>query len=108
MPYFRITIFLHHKRPAQGIKYCTNSNIDAVTNIVRAKAIKYYGNDVLDIEVAMLSNKSSAVKKLQQKQMKAREDKLFPDSIKDVKVARGRKEGHGLMPTLEQRNEKKE
>ena len=108
MPYFRITIFLRTRKPSTGIRYYGNTNIDAVTNIVRAKAIKYYGHEVLDIEVAMLSNKSSAVKKLQQKQMKAREDKLFPDSIKDVKVVRGRKDGHGLMPTLEQRKEKKD
>ena len=81
-----------------------------MTNIVRVKAIKYYGNDVLDIEVAMLSNKSSAVKRFQEKQFKATEDKkLFPDAIK-VGHVRGRKESHGaaVMPTLEQRKEKKE
>jgi len=105
MPYYRITILLNHKRPAQGIRFYTNTNIDAVTNIVRAQAAKYYGNDILDIEVAMLSNKSSAVKRLQEKKLKAREDKLFPD-VKVEKVVRGRKDGHGLMPTLSDRKEK--
>jgi len=108
MPYFRITIFLKYRKPSTGIRYYDNTNIDAVTNIVRVKAIKYYGHDVLDIEVAMLSNKSSAIKQLQQKLMKARENKkLFPDAIKVGQVT-GRKDGRGLMPTLEERKEKKD
>jgi len=60
MPYYRVTIFLKHREPANGIRYYDNSIIEAVTNICRAQAIKHFGHDVIDVEAAMLSNHCTA------------------------------------------------
>jgi hypothetical protein len=62
LPYYRITIWIEDKRLAQGIKHYDNSNIDWVTNHARMKAKEHYGDKILDIEAAMLSNHCSAVR----------------------------------------------
>ena len=68
MPYYRITIFLKHRRPSQGIKFYDNSNIDSVTTIARVKAQEYFGDrNVIEVEAAMLSNHCRAVKLYQEK-----------------------------------------
>ena len=85
MPYYRITIELSDKKPAQGIRHYDNPNIDAVTNIARVKANRYYGErNVIDVEAAMLSNHCKAVKKILADQQKRKEKRLFnatPDNI---------------------------
>ena len=74
---------LKHKSLSQGIRFYNNSNIDAVTNIARAKAKNYYGeHNVLDVEAAMLSNHSTAVREYQEKLQKARENKKLYGSSK--------------------------
>lgn len=54
----------------QGIRQHENSNIDYVTNVFRLKAVSSYGNKFVDIEVAMLSKNSTAVKSYLEKEMK--------------------------------------
>ena len=68
-------------RPAQGIKHYDNTNIDWVTNHARMKAKEHYGDKILDIEAAMLSNHCSAVRELQEQKRKAIENKKFPDNL---------------------------
>ena len=94
MPYYRITILLKSSKISQGIKYVNDSNIDAVTNIARVKARGYYGErSVLDVEAAMLSNHSTAVKLHIEKKKKARDRKNFIDGL--VEPAKKRSENHG-------------
>ena len=50
---------------ASGIKI--TSNIDAVTNIVRMRARESYGDNVVDVEAAQLSNHRIAVKRFQER-----------------------------------------
>ena len=94
MPYYRITILLKSSKVSQGIKYVNDSNIDAVTNIARVKAREHYGErSVLDVEAAMLSNHSTAVKRYIEKKKKARDRKQFVDGF--VEPAKRRSENHG-------------
>ncbi|MBA3283885.1 MAG: hypothetical protein H0U27_02335 [Nitrosopumilus sp.] len=107
MPYYRITIELRDKKPAQGIRHYDNQNIDAVTNIARVKATRHYGdNNVLDVEAAMLSNHCTAVKQYQAKQQKRKENKKFNDGIEsDLGTTKSRKSIYkGDIPTLGDRN----
>ena len=60
MLYYRVTIILKHRQPSIGIRYYDNSFIEAVTNIVRSQAIKHFGENVEDVEAAMLSNHRTA------------------------------------------------
>ena len=64
MPFYRITIWLKNKRkPVTGIRFIEQSNIDIV-NIQMQKQARIHYNDslIIDVEVAMLSKNSSAVK----------------------------------------------
>ena len=67
MPFYRITIWLKNKRkPVSGIRFIEQSNIDIV-NIQMQKQARIYYNDslIIDVEVAMLSKNSKAVKQHQ-------------------------------------------
>jgi hypothetical protein len=75
MPFYRITIFLKDNQVMQGIREHSNSNIDYVTNICRAKASATYGNKVVDVEAAMLSKHSNAVKSYLEEKLKRLEKK---------------------------------
>ena len=96
MPYYRITIELRDKKITQGIRYFDNSNIDAVTNIARVKARQHYGeHNVQDVEAAMLSNHSTAVKQFQARQQKNKENKKFNDGIdKSLGITKSRKNNY--------------
>ena len=67
MPFYRITIWLKNKRkPVSGIRFIEQSNIDIV-NIQMQKQARIHYNDslIIDVEVAMLSKNSKAVKQHQ-------------------------------------------
>ena len=67
MPFYRITIWLKNKRkPVTGIRFIEQSNIDIV-NIQMQKQARIHYNDslIIDVEVAMLSKNSKAVKQHQ-------------------------------------------
>ena len=63
LPYYRITIWLKNKRkPLQGIRQIDHYNIDIVFNMVkRTSETKINSALILDIEVAMLPKKCTAV-----------------------------------------------
>lgn len=85
MPYYRITIALNDNKTTQGIRYFDNTNIDAVTNIVRVKARQHYGEqNVQDVEAAMLSNHCKAVKEHRMK-LEKKKDKYGESSVTNVK-----------------------
>lgn len=67
MPFYRITIWLKNKRkPVSGIRFIEQSNIDIV-HIQMQKQARIHYNDslIIDVEVAMLSKNSKAVKQYQ-------------------------------------------
>ncbi len=49
--------------PFNGIRLIDNPNINSVYNIVHSKANEVYRQDLLDVEVQMLSKLCKAVKK---------------------------------------------
>lgn len=61
MAFYRVTIWQRDGKVNQGIRELDNTNIDYATNYFRGLALKA-GIDIIDIEAAMLSNKSTAVK----------------------------------------------
>ena len=65
MPFYRIRIWLkNRKAPVQGIRFIELNNIEQVQNKIQTKAGQYYyGSQLVDVEVAMLSKNCSAVKK---------------------------------------------
>jgi len=65
MPFYRIRIWLkNRKAPIQGIRFIELNNIEQVQNKIQNKAGQYYyGSQLVDVEVAMLSKNCSAVKK---------------------------------------------
>lgn len=68
MPFYRITIWLKNQRkPLSGIRYINQTNIDIVQNAMESKAKNNSPhNQVVDVEVAMLSKNSSVIRKYQQ------------------------------------------
>lgn len=68
MPYYRITIWIKNQsKPVSGIRFINETNIDLAQNLMQGKAKSHFPhNQVLDVEVAMLSKNSSVVKKHQQ------------------------------------------
>ncbi len=64
VPYYRITIWLKNRRkPLQGIRQIDHFNIDAVYNMIWQKARAHYNDSILvDVEVAMLPKRSTAVR----------------------------------------------
>jgi len=65
MPFYRIRIWLkNRKAPVQGIRFIELNNIEQVQIKIQNKAGQYYyGSQLVDVEVAMLSKNCSAVKK---------------------------------------------
>lgn len=65
MPYYRIVIWTkRRKAPYTGIRLIGDSNINAVQNQMQSKAFEKYRNDLIDVEVQMLSKLCKAVSKL--------------------------------------------
>jgi len=50
--------------PFKGIRLIDNPNINSVYNMVHSKANQFYRQDLVDVEVQMLSKLCKAVKKL--------------------------------------------
>ncbi len=73
VPYYRITIWLKNRRkPLQGIRQIDHFNIDAVYNMIWQKARAHYNDSILvDVEVAMLPKRSTAVRNFLNKKSKA-------------------------------------
>lgn len=64
MPYYRILIWTKRRKlPFKGIRLIDNPNINSVYNMVYSKANQVYRQDLIDVEVQMLSKLCKAVKK---------------------------------------------
>jgi hypothetical protein len=118
LPFYRITILLDGDKIVQGIREHTNSNIDSsslvsghktyyVTNLYRAKASAAYGKKLVDIEAAMLSKHSTAVKNYMEDKLKRIEkNKQWPHlSTSDSIETKDRKKNYNNKPTLGERSE---
>jgi hypothetical protein len=68
------------REPFAGIRQIDNYNIDAVQHIMRVKAEETYRQDLIDVEVQMISKVSTAVKKHFESLKKKRETKKWPQS----------------------------
>ena len=64
MPFYRITIWLKNKKkPVTGIRFIELNNIEQVQIKIQNKVGHYYfGSELIDVEVAMLSKNCKAVK----------------------------------------------
>lgn len=68
MPYYRIVIWTkRRKMPFKGIRLIENPNINSVYNMAHSKANETYRQDLIDIEVQMLSKLCKAVKEFEKK-----------------------------------------
>ncbi|UAY53437.1 hypothetical protein [Ferruginibacter albus] len=71
MPYYRILIWTkRRKAPYTGIRLIGSDNINAVYNDTHQKANANYRQDLIDIEVQMLSKLCTAVKEFEKKTKK--------------------------------------
>jgi hypothetical protein len=62
MPYYRIVIYTKkRKEPFAGIRHIENANINAVYNLMQSKASSTYRQDLIEVEVQMLSKLCKAV-----------------------------------------------
>jgi hypothetical protein len=105
LSFYRITILLDDDKVIQGIREYANSNIDYVTNLYRAKASKEYGKKLVDVEAAMLSKNSTAVKMhLEEKLKKIKKQKEYKDT--PIQKSYNRKKGSSNKPTFEERTKK--
>lgn len=68
MPYYRIVIWTKRRNlPYKGIRLIDNTNINSVYNMAHSKANEMYRQDLIDIEVQMLSKLCQAVKEFERK-----------------------------------------
>ena len=62
MPYYRILIWTKRKKePFTGIRLIGEPNINAVQKMMASKAYQTYRDQLLDVEVQMLSKLCSAI-----------------------------------------------
>ena len=74
MPYYRIVIWTKRRKlPFQGIRLIGNSNINAVHNQYQNQANDKFRENLIDVEVQMLSKLSTAVKLFERKEMSKKE-----------------------------------
>ena len=74
MPYYRIIIWTKRRKlPFQGIRLIGNSNINAVHNQYQNQANDKFRENLIDVEVQMLSKLSTAVKLFERKEMSKKE-----------------------------------
>lgn len=70
MPYYRIIIWTkRRKHPFQGIRLIGNTNINAVHQLFNRQANDKYRENLIDVEVQMLSKLSTAVKLFERREM---------------------------------------
>lgn len=68
MPYYRIIIWTkRRKQPYAGIRLIGDANINAVYQQMNQKAYEAYRNDLIEVEVQMLSKLCKAVKGFENK-----------------------------------------
>jgi len=68
MPYYRIVVWTKkRKMPFKGIRLLSDQNINSVYNMAHSKANETYRNDLIDVEVQMLSKLCKAVKEFEMK-----------------------------------------
>ena len=71
MPYYRILIWTkRRKQPFTGIRLLGDSNINAVYQLVHNKAYSTYRQDLIDVEVQMLSKLCKAVQDFEKQDIK--------------------------------------
>ncbi len=69
MPYYRILIWTKRRKlPYKGVRLIDNPNINAVYNMVESKANQTYRQELIDVEVQMLSKLCKAVKEFEKKE----------------------------------------
>ena len=74
MPYFRIVIWTKRRKlPYQGIRLIGDTNINAVHQMFNKQAFDKYRENLIDVEVQMLSKLSTAVKLFERKEMSKKE-----------------------------------
>ena len=74
MPYYRIIIWTkRRKQPYQGIRLIGNTNINAVHQLFNRQAHDKYRENLIDVEVQMLSKLSTAVKLFEKKEISDKE-----------------------------------
>ena len=74
MPYYRIIIWTkRRKAPFQGIRLIGDTNINAVHQMFTRQAFDKYRENLIDVEVQMLSKLSTAVKLFERKEMSKKE-----------------------------------
>lgn len=68
MPYYRIVIWTKkRKQPFTGIRLIGDTNINSVYNMAHYKANETYRQDLINVEVQMLSKLCKAVKDFENK-----------------------------------------
>ena len=68
MPYYRIVIWTkRRKQPYTGIRLIADPNINAVFVSIQSKANSTYRQDLLDVEVQMLSKMCRAVQEFEKR-----------------------------------------
>lgn len=70
MPYYRIIIWTKRRKlPFQGIRIIPNPNINAVHQEYSQRSRDKFRENLIDVEVQMLSKLSTAVKLFERKEM---------------------------------------
>ena len=68
MPYYRILIWIKNRKlPFKGIRLIGNPNINAIQQEYNGQAYLKYRDNLIDVEVQMLSKLSTAVKLFEKK-----------------------------------------
>ena len=68
MPYYRIVIWTkRRKQPYTGIRLIADPNINAVFVSIQSKANSTYRQDLLDVELQMLSKMCRAVQEFEKR-----------------------------------------
>lgn len=71
MPYYRIVIWTkRRKQPFTGLRLIPDNNINAVYQMVQSKANSTYRQDLIDVEVQMLSKLCKAVQDFERQDIK--------------------------------------
>jgi hypothetical protein len=107
MPYYRIIIWTQtQKKPICGIRQYDHYNIDAVFLMVKKKAESIYRQNLIDIDVQMISKLSTDVKKFLSDAEKKRENKKWavPNDYMQVVQSRRSQNPEPTKPWIERSN----
>ena len=74
MPYYRIVVCTKRRKlPYQGIRLIGDTNINVAHQMYSKQGFKKYRENLIDVEVQMLSKLSTAVKFFERKEMSKKE-----------------------------------